>query len=264
MIEPKLLMRSGFAISFIVHAAILALALIFAGANPFDSAPADAIAVDIVSADEIEQAAEAPAQPLETTTAFESPTPAAPATETAAVSPPPAPQPAPRPDAERSARQAQPQSQPTEPVRPPPHSPPPAAEPQEPNVADMFGLPLALPDGRLGGGFDAPAIDKAKVASDDIIAFHNHLKTCSTLPAGVNTTDDVKAVLRIQLKPDGTLATPPQPIRIEGVSRGGGALYQSAVTALRKCQPYNMLPPDRYNEWKVLDLSFTPQNFGGG
>ena len=105
---------------------------------------------------------------------------------------------------------------------------------------------------------------KYGVASDDIIALHKHLKTCSTLPAGINTTDDVRAVLRIQLKPDGTLATPPQPIRIEGVSRGGGALYQSAVAALRKCQPYNMLPPDKYNEWKVFDLSFTPQNFGGG
>jgi len=264
MIEPKLLMRSGFAISFIGHAAILILALIFAHANPFDAVPAEAIAVDIVTPDEIEQAAEAPAQPPETTTAFETPTPAAPAAETgAAASPQPPPPPTSRPNVERSAGQAQPQSQPTEPVRPP-QSPPPAAAPQEPNVADMFGLPLVLPDGRLGGGFDAPAIDRANVASDDIIAFHKHLKTCSTLPAGINTTDDVKAVLRIQLKPDGTLATPPQPIRIEGVSRGGGALYQSAVAALRKCQPYNMLPPDRYNEWKILDLSFTPQNFGGG
>src|ERR1700720_4007391 len=204
MIEPKLLMRSGFAISFIGHAAILILALIFAHANPFDAVPAEAIAVDIVTPDEIEQAAEAPAQPPETTTAFEAPTPAAPAAlaaETAAASPPPPPQPTPRPNVERSAPQAQPQSQPTEPVRPP-QSPPPEAEQQEPNVADMFGLPLALPDGRLGGGFDAPAINRANVASDDIIAFHKHLKTCSTLPAGINTTDDVKAVLRIQLKPD--------------------------------------------------------------
>jgi hypothetical protein len=24
------------------------------------------------------------------------------------------------------------------------------------------------------------------------------------------------------------------------------------------------LPADRYGEWKVLDLSFTPQDFGGG
>jgi hypothetical protein len=25
-----------------------------------------------------------------------------------------------------------------------------------------------------------------------------------------------------------------------------------------------MLPADRYGEWKVLDLSFTPQDFAGG
>jgi hypothetical protein len=127
----------------------------------------------------------------------------------------------------------------------------------------MFGMPLTMPDGRLGGSFDAPAIDKANITNDDLAAFHNHLKTCSRLPSGINTTDDVKAILRISLKPDGTLAAPPQPIRIEGVSRGGGALYQSVVAALRKCQPYTMLPPDKYNEWKVFDLSFTPQNFGG-
>jgi len=128
----------------------------------------------------------------------------------------------------------------------------------------MFAMPLTMPDGSLGGSFDAPAVDRANIANDDITAFHNHLKTCSTLPAGLNTTDDVRAVLRIYLKPDGTLAAPPQPIRIEGVSRGGGALYQSVVAALRKCQPYTMLPRDKYNEWKVFDLSFTPQNFGGG
>lgn len=125
-------------------------------------------------------------------------------------------------------------------------------------------MPLAMPDGKLGGSFDGPAIDKASIASGDIAAFHDHLKTCSTLPAGVNVTDNVRAVLRVFLKPDGTLAAPPQPIRIEGVSRGGGELYQSVVAALRKCQPYNMLPPDKYDEWKVFDLSFTPQSFGGG
>ena len=26
------------------------------------------------------------------------------------------------------------------------------------------------------------------------------------------------------------------------------------------CQPYAMLPADRYGEWKVLDLTFTPQD----
>ena len=141
--------------------------------------------------------------------------------------------------------------------------PPPPAETHELNPAEMFGMPLAMPDGKLGGSFDAPAIDKAGISSGDIAAFHDHLKACSRLPAGVSVADNVKAVLRIFLKPDGTLAAPPQPIRIEGVSRGGGELYQSIVAALRKCQPYNMLPPDKYEEWKVFDLSFTPQSFGG-
>jgi hypothetical protein len=50
-------------------------------------------------------------------------------------------------------------------------------------------------------------------------------------------------------------------IRIEGfVRQGGGYLYESIVAALRECQPYNMLPPNKY-EWKVFDISFTPQNF---
>jgi hypothetical protein len=46
-------------------------------------------------------------------------------------------------------------------------------------------------------------------------------------------------------------------------SAKGPALMQSAIGALAACQPYAMLPADRYGEWKVLDLSFTPQDFGG-
>lgn len=265
-------MHGGFAVSLIGHVAVLAVGLLFAGANPFDSVPTEAISVDIVTADEIEQTAREPAPPPDSSKPSEtlSPdtlSPAAPAAEIASAPSPAAPQlapePTPRPVPEHGTRQAaaQPQPQPLTSVPPPGAPPPPAVEGQEPNITDMFGLPLALPDGRLGGGFDAPAVDKANIASDDITTFHKHLRACLTLPAKVNMTDNVKAVLRIHLKPDGTLAGDPQPILVEGVSKGGGALYQSAVAALRKCQPYNMLPPDRYQEWKVFDLSLTPQNF---
>ena len=40
------------------------------------------------------------------------------------------------------------------------------------------------------------------------------------------------------------------------------ALMQGAIAALEACQPYTMLPADRYGEWKVLDLSFTPKDLG--
>jgi hypothetical protein len=277
-IEPELFLRSGFAISCVGHMVILTIGLIFAGANPFDSAPADAITVEIVSPNEVETGigtpGTAPASGPETAPSAE------PAAETAAPASQPQPTPAPTPQAttppeQRTTRQAlaptQAPSSPSSfvpwlqpPPAPPPPEPPPPVETHDLNPADMFGMPLAMPDGRLGGSFDAAAIDKAEISNDNIAAFHQHLKTCSKLPAGVNATNNVRAVLRIFLKPDGTLAAPPQPIRIEGVSKGGGELYQSVVAALRKCQPFNMLPPDRYEEWKVFDLSFTPESFGGG
>jgi hypothetical protein len=258
MITPKLVMQSGFTISCIGHVAVLVLGLIFAGANPFDTTPADSITVDIVSADDIVRANTDDSISAETTTA--SLPPATPTQETPMASSPPAPQ-------TMIAARAPPQSPPppgsVQFPQTPAQIPQLPAQTPEPNIANMFGLPLALPDGHLGGGFDAPAIDMANIANDQITMFHTYLKACLTRPAEIRTADNVKAVLRIYLKLDGTLAADPQPIRVEGVSRGGGALYQSAVAALRKCQPYKMLPPDRYQEWKVLDLSFTPEDFDG-
>src|SRR5262249_62053215 len=102
------------------------------------------------------------------------------------------------------------------------------------------------------------------IANADTAASQRHLKACSRLPAGVNKTDAFKVLLRIRLGPDGTLAAPPEPIWVEEQSKRGAELYLSVVAALRKCQPYAMLPPDKYNEWKVFDLSFTPRTFGGG
>jgi hypothetical protein len=43
----------------------------------------------------------------------------------------------------------------------------------------------------------------------------------------------------------------------------GPLLMQSAISALEACQPYAMLPADKYPEWKTLDLVFTPQDFTG-
>ena len=38
---------------------------------------------------------------------------------------------------------------------------------------------------------------------------------------------------------------------------------QSAIGALQACQPYTMLPVDRYGEWKVLDLELHAAGFFG-
>ena len=131
------------------------------------------------------------------------------------------------------------------------------------NVADLFGMPLALPDGRLGGGFDAPAIETARIERSAVDAFRAHLKTCAALPAGISPSEKISLVVRVALKADGTLAG--QPILIEAsASPKGPILLQSLLRGLTQCQPYNMLPADKYREWKSLDMRFTPADMGQG
>ena len=127
----------------------------------------------------------------------------------------------------------------------------------------LLGLPPALPQDRSGDGFDAAASTTTGVASSLVTEFRRHLKTCSKLPKSITPSDTIKIKLRVFMTPDGKLAT--EPVLIEAsASVKGPVLMQSAISALQACQPYAMLPADKYGEWKVLDLNFTPQDFAGG
>ncbi len=238
------------------------LVLAFSEVHPFGSVTADPVAVDIVTAEEIAEQKPAPAvvpatrpvidlsvQPL----ASSSP---APASQSAAPPPPPLP---------GKAATAQPQS------RPPPS---PAYVPPEPDLSIkynvMLGLPPALsPDlpvakshGSPGEPFDGPASTPADIASSLVAEFRRHLQTCLRLPPSIAPSDKLKIKLRVYMTFEARLAA--EPVLIEAsASPKGPALMRGAIGALEACQPYAMLPADRYGEWKVLDLSFTPQDFAG-
>jgi hypothetical protein len=36
------------------------------------------------------------------------------------------------------------------------------------------------------------------------------------------------------------------------------ALMDSAVDALGRCQPFTMLPPEKYKQWKTMEVYVTP------
>ncbi|THD67219.1 MAG: hypothetical protein E7813_11980 [Bradyrhizobium sp.] len=123
-------------------------------------------------------------------------------------------------------------------------------------------MQLGLPAKEEAGGFDAPE-KTADIGTESVAEFRRRLKMCSTLPKSVAPSDAIKIVLRVFMTPDGRLAR--EPVLVEAsASAKGPALMQSAVNALQACQPYVMLPVDKYRDWKVLDLSFTPQDFTGG
>jgi hypothetical protein len=268
MLQPRLLIRSGTAVSIITHLAVLTVGLGYAGVRPFETVPVEAIAVDLVSPAEVKQATkEAPPEKLP----WDIPDLSAkdqPAAAPAPAAPPPSQQQMQQqtPAAPKStARQAPAQPQPTPAPQPAPPPPPTAASwrPPEPDLSVKYQVNLGLPTQGPGNDFDAAAMSIAKVSTSDIAKFREHLKTCSVLPGSIAPTDKVKIVLRANLLPDGTLAS--QPLLIEAsASAKGPLLMRAAIDALGACQPYAVLPADKYNEWKVLDLSFTPQDFRGG
>ncbi len=151
---------------------------------------------------------------------------------------------------------AQPQPQPQE-------QPQPEVPVAAPDITSKFGMMFTLPDAGAAGDFDAKATAKANISNEDAAALRAHLKSCSILPKSVTPSDNVRIVLRVAFQRDGRLAA--EPLLIEAsASEKGPALMQSAMNALDKCQPYAMLPADRYDQWRMLDLSFSPKDFRGG
>ncbi len=236
--------------------------MVFAEVHPFGSVTAEPIAVDIVSAEAtpLPEKVEPPKpQRAEAIDLSEKdkisrpPEPAAEPQQQAALSTPPPitkRQPGPQPPA--SASQA------------------PAFVPPEPDLSIkyhvMLGLPPELPKdvskGKSGDEFDAPALNSADIESSLVAEFRRHLKKCSKLPEAIAATDKLAVKLRVHMTPEGRLAA--EPILIEATASAKGVvLMRGAMAALETCQPYTMLPADRYGEWKILDLSFTPRDFAG-
>jgi hypothetical protein len=279
-VEQDQAIRTGVTASAIAHLSIVALLVLMSDVHPFGSST-EPIAVDIVTPQEIEpgKPKEKPEEKLEPeeTTPFKLPDPAVSAQQ-ASSSPGATPEPA-RPAAATPPQSAAPQ-QASRPERrgasvaaaPPAQlgSASPAYRPPEPDLSVKYNVLLGLPmdtppmvnPGKSDDGFDATASSAADISSSVIAEFRKHLKTCSKLPPSVKPSDHIIVKLRVLLAQDGRLAAEP--------AIGGGSanmkaieLLQSAIAAVKQCQPYKMLPVDRYGEWKVLDLDFTPKDFSG-
>lgn len=265
--------RWGIAASVLAHIVIAALIFLSTGVRRFEPPAPEVVAVDIVDPDEPAKAPEPAPSP--------SPTPdlalPKPDVSPAAAAPAPAPaqQPTPAPTREAKAPQPpepQPQTQPSaQPQAPAPSPAAPSYIPAQPDLTVKYGVMLGLPpplpplsasgDGSEDGKDAGPSAN-TNLSANLVAPFRQHLKSCSKLPASVSRSDNIMVKLRVIMTPDGRLAI--EPDLIEGDVKNplkALELKKAAIAALAGCQPYTMLPRDRYREWKVLELSFTPQDF---
>ena len=286
-------MRSGALISAVCHVGLVSLVMLSAP-REFGAATERAIEAELVRADEIEQPKEQPQQPkdepkpdkpsvwdfppekpliqLPTFSHEARPNSSAPARSQSAASksPPPAPSAASEPpqSAPANSQQAALTPQAQSPQSSISQQAPPAAAPPKaaPSVFDPASIPMLMELPNAAGlpekGFDFEATITANISGDDRAAFKAHLRKCWKLPDGLSPAANTRVVLRVYLKRDGALAS--EPVLIEAsASRDGPAVLLAARAALTACQPY-ALPAEKYREWRILDLTFTPKDMAGG
>jgi hypothetical protein len=241
-------MRSGVIISAASHAVLVALALL-GTPKLFDATSTAAIEVDLVRPDEIEPPP--PEKPKEEKQAAWTPPLAAPNEPWPVAAPAARSTPAPAGQQQAAAPQIpSPQATPQAPA------PPSIFDPA--NIPALLNLPTA-PD----KGFDSEAMRVANLSDDERAALKAQIRKCWKLPASMSAAQSMRVVLRVHLRPDGGLAS--EPLLIEAsASRDGPLLLQTAVRALKECQPFGFLPADKYREWRILDLSFSPRDMAGG
>ena len=288
------MMRTGVTISSIGHAAILAWSVLAFAAKPNEAKPVAAMPVDIISATELSQmtagarnAAKAEtAKPLVENVGErkppDDPTAKVASKEIKAATDVP-PVPAVKPPAPAQKTPAEPKrdliaealkkdaAKKPEPKKAEAKAPaPPKEQTQQPKfdprkvealLDNRVPQRLAATGDTINGvpSLGAPSEIAAQLSQSELDALRAPLAQLWNPPAGASNPEELVVLLRIKLRPDGRLADGPMVL-----SRGQSALYvaarDSAVRAVFRGQPFDMLRPEHYDQWKDIEITFDPRD----
>jgi outer membrane biosynthesis protein TonB len=105
----------------------------------------------------------------------------------------------------------------------------------------------------------APSGSAAHLSQSEIDALKARLMALWNPPAGASNPQELVVQVRIHLGPDGKLTGPP-----EVLTSGQSVLFQasreSAMRAIFRGQPFNMLRPATYDQWRDIDITFDPRD----
>ena len=298
-------MKTGLAISAVVHAALLLWGLISFAARPLEAKPNDALPIDIISDKQFSELTKGvknapktakpaplvekidPTKPIDDSTAKVTEKKEIKAAKTEPQPPPPEPEPKPKPaeakpekkeppkvDAiaealkkeeakkkveERAAKakaeklkkeQQQPQYDPTKIAA--------LLDKRDERRVAATGDQLS-PNAGLGKSNGNAAV----LSQSELDAMRKRLQECWNPPVGAMSASNLKVVMRVLFKPDGSVASPP--LLVAGTASSfGPAMAESAKRAILTCQPFKMLRPENYELWKDIEITFDPKDMFGG
>lgn len=109
----------------------------------------------------------------------------------------------------------------------------------------------------------APTGTAARLSQSEIDALRARLMQLWSPPAGAANPEELIVTVRIRLNIDGSLAGPPQVL-----STGQSGFYMtardSAIRAIFRGQPFDMLSPAKYEAWKDIEVTFDPRDMVRG
>jgi outer membrane biosynthesis protein TonB len=290
-------MRTAYIISAVGHAAVLLWSVWSFAAKPLVVPPGDALPVDIISVSEftqmtagsksapkaetakplVEKVAEA--KPVEDTTAKISEKKEV----KAAREPPPAPEAKPveaKPEAKpaetkpdpiaealkkEQVKKPEPKKAEAKPPTPPKKPAPPAPKFDPHQVEALLNKQAATRVAAAGDivnstpSLGTPSGKSAQLSLSELDALRARLAQLWTPPAGAKNPQEIVVQVRMLLKPDGTLAAPPMATN-SGSSQLFMAARDSAMRAVLRGQPYDMLRPEHYEQWKDIEVTFDPRD----
>jgi len=290
-------MRTGITISTVGHAAALLWGVLTFAANPYKSDTVEAMPIDIISVTDFSKltAGSKNAPKMETPKPLvEKVGPSKPAEDPtakvvdskeirAATDAPPPPEPKPKAPAPAEKKQAEPKRDPIadalkkeEAKKPEPkkeaNAPaPPKKSVQQPpkfNPKKVEALLDKRVPQRLAATGDlinstlslgAPSGLAAQLSQSELDALRARLAQLWSPPAGAKNPEELVVQIRMQLKPDGSLAGPPM-VLTSGKTPLFMASRDSAIRAVLRGQPFDMLRPEHYEQWKDIEITFDPRD----
>jgi colicin import membrane protein len=275
-------MRKATAISAGLHAAVLLWATLSFSGKSFDVTPAESLPVDFISEKDfsemtkgvkdapkvetpkplVEKKSEEPPKPIEETKPKVTEKKELQTAKETAPQPEPQP-PKPDPIAEKLKQPDEPKQTKTEPQPLPPKKPP--QKPQPKFDADKIAALLDKrdPQRNAATGIEANATPSlgtaagaaAQLSQSEIDALRARLMALWNPPVGMQDAQQTQVTIRIRFRKDGTLAVGPQ-VLTSGSGAQFNAMRDSAVRAVFVGQPYTMLRPEHYDQWKEIDFTF--------
>ncbi|MCK0198336.1 TonB C-terminal domain-containing protein [Ancylobacter sp. 6x-1] len=103
----------------------------------------------------------------------------------------------------------------------------------------------------------------ARLSQTEIDALRARLMSLWNPPAGASNPEELIVTVRIRLNQDGTLAAPPQ-VMTSGGSSFFMSARESAIRAIFRGQPFDMLSPSKYDSWKDIEITFDPRDMFRG